>query len=89
MHKIPASHENYGGCLKLWRKTFAENLSASQNLGEYTEFRRSALKFLRLGKIFAHSQNLSGKVWRPLTIWARQNLQLLTGLAEELSFRSS
>ncbi len=23
-------------------------------------------------------QNSSGKVWRPLTIWARQNLQLLT-----------
>ncbi len=29
-------------------------------------------------KIFAPSQNLSGKVWRPLTIWARQNLPLLT-----------
>ncbi len=33
---------------------------------------------MRLGKISAPSQNSSGKVWRPLTIWARQNLQLLT-----------
>ncbi len=33
---------------------------------------------MRLGKISAPSQNLSGKVWHPLTIWARQNLQLLT-----------
>jgi hypothetical protein len=30
------------------------------------------------GKISAPSQNLSGKVWRPLTIWAWQNLPLLT-----------
>ncbi len=37
-----------------------------------------ALKSPRLGKISAPSKNLSGKVWRPLTIWARQNLQLLT-----------
>jgi hypothetical protein len=42
------------------------------------------------GKISAPIQNLSGKVWCPLTIWARQNLQLLPpSLAEELSFRSS
>jgi hypothetical protein len=25
MHKIPASHENYGECLKFWRKILAEN----------------------------------------------------------------
>jgi hypothetical protein len=25
MHKIPASHENCGGCLKFWRKNLAEN----------------------------------------------------------------
>ncbi len=30
------------------------------------------------GKISVPSQNLSRKVWRPLTIWARQNLPLLT-----------
>jgi hypothetical protein len=29
-------------------------------------------------KISASSQNFSGKVWCPLTIWARQNLPLLT-----------
>ncbi len=29
-------------------------------------------------KVSAPSQNLSGKVWRPLTIWARQNLPLPT-----------
>ena len=29
-------------------------------------------------KISAPIQNFSGKVWRPLTIWAQQNLQLLT-----------
>ncbi len=29
-------------------------------------------------KISEPGQNLSGKVWRPLTIWARQNLPLLT-----------
>ncbi len=53
MHKIPASHENYGGCLKFWRKILAENsggkfrrkilaenLGESQNLGGYTEFKR-------------------------------------------------
>ncbi len=39
IHKIPASHENYGGCLKFWRKIQAENLGASQNLGGYTEVR--------------------------------------------------
>jgi hypothetical protein len=27
MRKIPASHGNYGGCLKFWRKTLAENFS--------------------------------------------------------------
>ncbi len=39
MHKIPASHENYGGCLKFWWKILAENLGESQNLGGYTEFK--------------------------------------------------
>ena len=27
VHEIPAPHENYGGCLKFWQKTFAENFS--------------------------------------------------------------
>jgi hypothetical protein len=36
------------------------------------------MKISASGKISAPSQNLSGKVWRPLTIWARQNLPLLT-----------
>ncbi len=36
------------------------------------------LKSPPLAKIPAISQNISGKVWGPLTIWARQNLQLLT-----------
>jgi hypothetical protein len=27
MHKIPASHESYGGYLIFWRKTLAENFS--------------------------------------------------------------
>ncbi len=36
------------------------------------------LKSPRLGKISASNQNLSRKVWRSLTIWAWQNLQLLT-----------
>ncbi len=36
------------------------------------------LKISAPGKIFGSSQNLSGKLWRPLTIWARQNLPLLT-----------
>jgi hypothetical protein len=62
----------------------AQNLGASRNLGGYTEFRClvkfrrtmelwQALKSPRLSKISAPSQNLSGKVWRPLTIWAQQN----------------
>ncbi len=40
MHKIPESHENYGGCLKFWRKILAENLGGkfwqkilAENLG--------------------------------------------------------
>ncbi len=73
---------------KIWRKILAENLGASQNLGGYTEFRRlvkikvyelwRVLKSPGLGKISAPSQNFSGKVWRLLTNWAQQNLQLLT-----------
>jgi hypothetical protein len=62
----------------------AENLGTSRNLGGYTEFRRlvkfrrtmelwQVLKSPRLSKISAPSQNLSRKVLRPLTIWARQN----------------
>ncbi len=27
MHKIPASHGNYGGCLKFWGENLAENFS--------------------------------------------------------------
>ncbi len=38
----------------------------------------AAVEISAPGKISAPSQNLSGKVWRPLTIWARQNLPLLT-----------
>ncbi len=37
MHKIPASYENCGGCLKLLRKIAAENL------GGHTEFMRLVL----------------------------------------------
>jgi hypothetical protein len=79
--------ENLGG--KFLRKILADNLGASQNLGVYTEFMRlvkiqaydrtiSAVEISAPGKISAPSQNLSGKVWRPLTIWARQKLPLLT-----------
>jgi hypothetical protein len=65
-------------------KIQAEN--SAENCCGYTEFTR-LVKFRRTmadvgisspGKISAPSQNLSGKVWRPLTIWARQNLPLLT-----------
>jgi hypothetical protein len=63
-----------------------ENFGASQNLGEYTEFMRlvacdrtmANVEISAPGKISAPSQSLSGKVWRPLTIWAQQNLPLLT-----------
>ncbi len=71
------------------RKILAENLGASQNFGGYTEFMRlvkiqaydrtmADVEISTPGKISAPSQNLSGKVWRPFTIWARQNLPLLT-----------
>jgi hypothetical protein len=77
MSKILA--ENFGG--KLWRKILASHKiqAGIQKLGAWQKFRRTielwrALKSLRLGKISAPKQNLSGKVWRPLTIWARQNL---------------
>jgi hypothetical protein len=67
-------------CGKLLRKVSAENL------GGHTEFMRlvvcdttmADVEISAPGKISAPGQNLSGKVWHPLTIWARQNLQLLT-----------
>ncbi len=79
--------ENLGG--KFLRKILAENLGPSQNLCRYTEFMHlvkfkhaielwRTLKSPRLGKVSAPNQNLGRKVWRLLTIWARQNLQLLT-----------
>ena len=79
MPKIQA--ENLGG--KLLRKIAAENS------GGHTEFMRlvkiqgydrtmADIEISGPRKISAPSQNLSGKVWRPLTIWARQNLPLLT-----------
>jgi hypothetical protein len=79
MSKIQA--ENSGG--KFWRKIPAENLGASQKLGWYTEFMRLVKiqaydRTMADFEISAPIQNLSGKLWHPLTIWARQNLQLLT-----------
>ncbi len=82
MSKIPASHENCSGCLKFRR--LMKIMADTQNLGGYTKYMRlvkiqaydrtmAALKSPRLGKIPAPSQNLGGKVWRLLTIWARQN----------------
>ncbi len=67
---------------KFRRKILAE-FFASQNLGGYTEFMRLVKiqaydKTMADGEISAPSQNLSGKVWRPLSILARQNLPLLT-----------
>jgi hypothetical protein len=70
-------------CGKFLRKIQAENL------GGHTDFMRlvkiqvydgtmADVEISAPGKISAPSQNLSGKVWRPLTIWARQNLPLLT-----------
>jgi hypothetical protein len=70
-------------CRKLLQKIAAENLSG------HTEFMRlvkiqaydrtmADVEISAPMKISALSQNLSGKVWRPLTIWARQNLPLLT-----------
>ncbi len=77
-------------------------MSDTQNLGGYTKHRRlvkfrrtielwQALKSPRLGKISAPSQNMGGKVWRPLTIWARQNPPTADFLLDwlKLSFRSS
>ncbi len=74
-------------CGKLLQKIAAEIQNSCA--WQYTiELRRTLksprlVKFPRLwnycaSKISAPIQNLSGKVWRPLTIWARQNLQLLT-----------
>ena len=65
------------------QKIPAENSGASQNLGVYTEFMHLVKiqaydKTMADVEISAPSQNIGGKVWRPLTIWARQNLQLLT-----------
>ncbi len=51
MHKIPASHENYGGCLKFWRKILAENLGG--------KFSRKILAE-NLGGNLGASQNLGG-----------------------------
>jgi hypothetical protein len=70
-------------CGKLLRKIQAENS------GGHTEFVRlvkiqaydgtmANIEISALRKISVPGQNLSGKVWRPLTIWARQNLPLLT-----------
>jgi hypothetical protein len=70
-------------CGKFRPKIYAENLAGhtefmhlvkSQSYdGTMADDGISALR-----KISAPSQNLSGKLWRPLTIWARQNLPLLT-----------
>jgi hypothetical protein len=89
MPKIQA--ENLGG--KFLRKILAENSCGKfRRLTKFRRVYRiyapgknwrtielwRTLKSPRLGEISAPSQNLSGKVWRPLTIWARQNLPLLT-----------
>ncbi len=72
-------------CGKLLRKTIAENFCGIQNqcAWQYTIELRRTLKSPRLVKSLRQQncrayQNLCGKVLRPLTIWARQNLQLLT-----------
>ncbi len=65
-------------CGKLPRKIAAENL------GGHTEFMRlvkiqaydgtmADVEISAPKKISAPSQNLSGKVWRPLTIWAESS----------------
>jgi hypothetical protein len=56
MHKIPASHENCGRCLKFWRKILVEN-SGGKILAE-----NSGGKFWR--KILA--ENSCGKFWRKI-----------------------
>ncbi len=81
MPKILVSHENIGGCLKYWR--MLKILASHENLVGYTKYRRlvniyACDKTLAGVKISAPNQDIGGKVLRPLTIWARQNLQLLT-----------
>jgi hypothetical protein len=77
-------------CGKLLLKFAAENCCGYTKFMRLTIYElRRTLKSLRLvkflrqqnycaSKISEPIQNSSGKVWRPLTIWARQNLQLLT-----------
>ncbi len=64
------------------------NIAVCRRHSGYTKYRRlvnrrtiglwRALKSLRQATIPASSQNIGGKVWRLVTIWARQNIQLLT-----------
>ncbi len=82
LQKIAA--ENLGGKLLRIFTAEAENLGGQNSCTWYYAIELwQALKSPRLvkclrSKISAPIQNLSGKVWRPLTIWAQQNLQLLT-----------
>ncbi len=87
MPKILA--ENSGGkfrwkfAAEICRRKFLRKIAA-EILGGHTEFMRlvvcdrtiADIETSAPGKISAPIQNLSGKVWRPLTIWAWQNLQL-------------
>jgi hypothetical protein len=76
-------------CGKLLRKIAAENLGGHaefMRLVKIQAYDRTMAdveisapnEISAPGKIPASSQNFSGKVWRLLTIWARQNLPLLT-----------
>jgi hypothetical protein len=66
--------ENF--CWKLLRKTAAENFCG--NMLRNVKFMRLIIYDRTKADNFRAYQNLCGKVLPPLTIWARQNLQLLT-----------
>ncbi len=70
LRKIPA--ESSGGKLRRTHRIYAPGKIQAYD-GTFADVEISAPR-----KISAPSQNVSGKVWRPLTIWARQNLSLLT-----------
>jgi hypothetical protein len=83
LQKIAAENS----CGKLLRKIAAENcrrkfrriyrIYAPRKIQAY-DGTMADVEISAPRKISAPSQNLSGKVWRPFTIWARQNLPLLT-----------
>jgi hypothetical protein len=56
MHKILASHESYGGYLKFWRKTLAENFSGKLWWKTYAENFDGKLLRKNLAENFGASQ---------------------------------